>query len=124
MAEIKDITTGKQTVSSAGAVTGTLDTSAMSGDFTIKVRVPKLAAGKKVIIALEDTAHATPFSDAIQQAIWQAAGPIVPEAEKVFSIKSHDLPKVRFGATNTKLRFNVTAADASPAMEIHGWLEQ
>lgn len=124
MAEIKDITTGKQTVSGAGAVTGSLDTSGMSGDFTIKVRVPKLGAGKKAIFAIEDTANATPFSDAIQQVVWQAIGPIVPEAEKVWSIKSHELPNIRFGASNTKLRLNVTTVDSSPAMEVHAWLEQ
>jgi len=124
MPQISDITTGKQSVAAAGAVTGSLDTSAITGDFTVRLRVSALASGKRMIIALQDTANATPFSDAINQDVRQFVGEIVPSAPVEVSIQSYQLPLLRYGAANTKLRFNVLSVDGSPAGEVHGWLER
>jgi hypothetical protein len=124
MALINPIITGAQSPTTAGAITGSLDTSAMTGDFTIKVRVSALSSGKKATLALEDTAHGTPFSEAIQQWVQQLKGPYTKATDKVFSIHSRELPNIRFGATNTKLRFNLTAVDATPGLTVEAWLEQ
>ncbi len=121
---INPITTGAQSPTTAGAITGVLDTSGLTGDFTIKLRVTALGAGKKATIALEDTANATAFSDALQQWVQQVKGPYSANTEKVFSIRAYELPNMRFGAANTKLRFNLTAVDASPGLTVQGWLEQ
>jgi hypothetical protein len=122
MATITDITTGLQTVSAAGAVTGTLDISGMSGDFTVKVRVAALGAGKTAVIALEDTVNA--FTAAVQQAVVQVRGEIKPEAEKVFSFHKRDLPNFRLGTASAACRLNVLSCTATPGLKVHAWLER
>lgn len=61
-----DITTGVQTVTATGVVTGTLNTSAMNGDYTVFLNISGLTQGSTATIAIEDTASSTPFSDAQQ----------------------------------------------------------
>lgn len=124
MATITDITTGEQTVSATGAITGSLDTSALTGDYTVKVMVRGLSAGKKCLIVLEDTANASAFSDALQVAAFHFVGG-APTDGNFHERKSYDIPMTRFGATNTKLRLNCLAIDSTPGtVKAHGWLEQ
>ncbi len=124
MATISNITTGEQSVSATGAVTGSLDTSALSGAYTIKVRVRGLATGKKILIAVEDTANATPFSDKVQVAVAHFVG-VIPTDGNYREWTSYDIPSTRFGATNTALRLNVLAIDGSAGtVNVQGWLEQ
>lgn len=122
MATITDITTGVQTVTAAGAVTGTLDISGLSGDFTVKIRVTALSAGKTAVIALEDSVDE--FTNAVQQAVVQVSGEVKPEAEKVFSFKKADLPALRLGTTSAECRINVLSVTATPGLKVHAWLEQ
>ncbi len=64
---ISDITAGIQTVTASGPVTGTLDTSSLTGDFTVCVDVVSLTLASKAVICIEDTASpGAPFSDARQ----------------------------------------------------------
>jgi hypothetical protein len=116
------ITTGVQTVSSAGAVTGTLDVSGLSGDFTLKVEVTELSAAKTAVIALEDTVNN--FSAAVAQAVCQVKGPIVASAPKVFSWRSYDLPAFRIGVTSAVVRANVLLCTATPGLKMRAWIEQ
>jgi hypothetical protein len=109
MATQTDITTGFQTVSATGAVTGTLDTSALSGDSSIKLCVNGLAAGQTAQVAIEDTASATPFNDAHQVAVFHVQGQVQSQAEAWFAKRQYEIPATRFGAANTKLRANVLA---------------
>jgi hypothetical protein len=122
MATITDITTGVQTVTAAGAVTGTLDISGLSGDFTVKIRVTELSAEKTAVIALEDSVNA--FTAAVQQAVVQVRGAVKPEAEKVFSFKKADLPAFRLGTASGVCRINVLSVTATPGLKVHAWLEQ
>jgi hypothetical protein len=125
MALLNAITTGVQSPTSAGAITGSLDTSALTGKWSLKIRIAALAAGKTAIIAIEDTAHATPFSEAIAQAVIQVKGTITEgKSEKNFVIHDYELPGVRFGATNNKLRANLLAVTATPGLKVQVWLEQ
>jgi hypothetical protein len=129
MATIRDITTGVQTVSATGAVTGTLDVSALTGDYTVKVRVTGLAAGKSLQVALEDTAHATvvstsvEFDDATQPFVFSFTGGFDRDGI-VLSVRSYEIPMTRVGATNNKLRLNVQSGTSSIAAGVYGWLEQ
>ncbi len=125
MAKITDITTGEQAVASAGAVTGSLDTSAL-GTFTgsIKLMVRGLSAGKKALFVIEDTANATPFADAIQVAAKHFVGGMPTEGIAA-EWQAYDIPLTRFGASNTKLRLNCLSIDSSPGSVLaHAWLEQ
>lgn len=122
MSQPVDITTGVQTVSTAGAVTGTLDTSAFTGDYTIHLRIVGLSAGKRALIAIEDTANASAFSDARQIKVEHVVGTITQDVEQRFSYRANQLQMTRYGAANTKLRVNVLAVDASPGLKVHAYL--
>lgn len=119
---LTNITTGVQSVTGTGAVTGSLDTSALTGDYTVKVRVDALP-GETAIVAVEDTAHATPFSEAIPVAVFHVKGTVAAEGN-VYSFPKYLIPGTRFGATNNKLRVNVLSKTASGTMKVYGWLEQ
>jgi hypothetical protein len=116
-----DITTGTQTVTTTGAITGSLDTSALIAAYTVKAKL-KLDKGV-AIVALEDTANASAFSDAVQVAIFNIHGPTPAEGD-VRSVREYQIPGTRFGAANTKLRFNVLAIAGGGTLTTWGWLEQ
>ncbi|MDE2103013.1 MAG: hypothetical protein KGL39_37560 [Patescibacteria group bacterium] len=119
-----DITTGVQTLTSAGAATGTLDTSALTGDYTIKVQVTALTAGP-ARVCVEDTANATAFSDKTPVFCFDVNAGTIPGSGITQSVRAYQVPATRFGATNTKLRVYVyTLSGSSPSISVHGWLEQ
>jgi hypothetical protein len=125
MALLNAITTGVQSPTTAGAITGSLDTSALTGKWSLKIRIAALGAGKTAIIAIEDTASATPFNDAIAQTVIQVKGTITEgRSEKNFVIHDYELPGVRFGVANAKLRANLLAVTATPGLKVQIWLEQ
>jgi hypothetical protein len=120
---MNDITTGEQAVTTAGAVTGTLVTATMTSFKTIKLMCRGLAAGKRALFSVEDTANVTPFSDALQVAVAHFIGsqPIEGSAREW---ATYDIPLTRFGVTNSALRINCLAIDGTPGtVLVHGWLE-
>ncbi len=122
---LRDITTGEQTVAAAGAVTGSLDTSALvAADLkTVKLTVRGLAAGKRAVFAIEDTANATPYSDKIQVAVahFQGAQPTEGVSKEW---QTYDIPLTRFGVANSALRLNCLAIDGTPGtVKAHAWIE-
>ena len=133
-----DITTGVQTVTAAGVVTGTLNTSALSGDYTVFLNVSGLTQGAAATIAIEDTASSTAFSDAQQQAVFNVGGLIEQESEVTLSFRRYQVgtgleeadltlgsSAPRFGAANTALRAHVlTLTGSSASLSVHVWLEQ
>jgi len=121
VAAIANITTGEQTKTTTGAITGSLDTSAKSGDYTVKARF-KLDSGQKAVVALEDTANVTPFSDAVQVAIFHVVGG-QPADGSYHERKNYDIPGTRFGVTNSALRLNVLSISGG-TLTAFGWLEQ
>jgi hypothetical protein len=122
MAVITNITTGLQAPSSAGAVTGSLDISGLSGDFTIKIRIAELTAAKTVVFALEDTVDA--YSAVITHWVVQATGEIKQPADKVFSIKKQDIPAFRLGTSSAACRINMLFCTSTPGVKVHAWIEQ
>lgn len=126
MARRFDITTGIQTVTAAGAVTGTLDTSAITGNFTLHLRVWSLSAISGVasaMIALQDTANASAFSDAVTVVQVPLRGTV--GTEQAWCFRHYETPNARFGSTNTKFRVNVLSlTGGSPQLKLEAWLEQ
>jgi hypothetical protein len=121
----RDITTGEQAVAAAGAVTGSLDTSALAATAlkTVKLTVRGLAAGKRALFAIEDTASATPFNDAIQVAVAHFQG-TQPTEGTAKEWQTYDIPLTRFGVANSALRLNCLAIDATPGtVKAHAWIE-
>lgn len=119
---ISAITTGEQTVSATGAITGSLDTSAITGDFTICVRVRGLSGSQNARIAIEDTANSTPFSDVTTVCEFDVKGAEAVEGD-TFKVRSYDVPSIRIGGANNKLRANCTAISGSTSAEVDAWLE-
>jgi hypothetical protein len=118
-----DITTGAQTVAAAGAVTGVLATAALTNFKTVKLLVFGLSAGQRALFSIEDTANATPFSDARQVAVAHFIGaqPVDGNAKEW---ATYDIPLTRFGVANSALRVNCLAIDAGTGtVQVHGWLE-
>jgi hypothetical protein len=121
MATISNITTGEQSVTGTGAVTGTLNTSSLSGDYTIKMRIRSIVGtGPKVTI--EDTANSSAFSDAETVAVMDLSNAVGPDGITL-SWKKHDIPNTRFGSTNNKLRANCIIAPGTSCY-VYAWLEQ
>lgn len=116
-----DITTGVQSVTAAGALAGSLDTSALTGKYAVKLNF-SLTAGVAVV-ALQDTANASAFSDSVDVAVFHIKGPSSTEGI-VYSKQDYEIPATRFGAANTKLRFNVLSIAGGGTLAAHGWLEQ
>jgi hypothetical protein len=123
MATVTDITTGEQAVTAAGAVTGSLDTSGLTAFKTIKLTVRGLAAGKRALFAVEDTANATPYSDKVQVAVAHFQGSMPAEGVSK-EWQTYDIPLTRFGVANSALRLYCLAIDGTPGtVKAHCWLE-
>ena len=119
---MSDITTGERTgITTTGALTGSLDTSALTGKYAVKLRM-KLTAGVAVV-ALEDTANASAFSEPIQVAVFHIKGAGPAEGTE-HSRQDYEIPGTRFGASNTKLRFNLLSISGGGTLVAYGWLEQ
>jgi hypothetical protein len=115
---------GSGTLTAAGAVGSPLDTSGLTGDFTLHITITSLTAGKKAVIAVEDTASATPFDDAIEVAVFDIIGPIAAGAPWSVSKRAYELQGIRVGATNNKLRLKVLAIDSAASITLAGQLQQ
>jgi hypothetical protein len=85
------------------------------------IDVSALGAGAALRVAIEDTASSTPFSDAETVAVFDFRGGIGIDVCK--SVRSQDLPSVRSGATNNKLRANVTNVSTGSA-SFHAYISQ
>lgn len=116
-----DITTGEQTATTTGALTGSLDTSGLTGKWGVKLRF-SLTAGV-AIVALQDTASSTPFSDAVDIAVFEIKGQTATEGRTV-NKQDYEIPDTRFGGPNTKLRFSVLSIEGGGTLTAYGWLEQ
>jgi hypothetical protein len=124
LANVSQITTGEQAVTATGAVTGSLSTATLTGDFTVKVRVRGLSAGKALQLAVEDTANATPYSDVTQVAVAQFYGETLADGD-TRNWRQYEIPMTRFGVANSALRVNVQQISATPGtVLVDAWLEQ
>lgn len=121
---ILDITTGVQSPTAAGAVTGSLDTSALVGNYTIFIQILALGSGKKLRVAIEDTANASAFSEAQQVFVEDVVGPITAATPLSFAYEKYMIQNTRFGAANNKLRVNILAVDATPGLSLYCGLQQ
>jgi hypothetical protein len=111
------ITTGIQTVTSAGPVTGTLSTASLTNLSTIYLDVTGLSAGT-CRISIEDSATGA-FGDALPVKVWHfEAGTNV--AGITVSANSEDIPNLRKGATGNALRVNVLSLPTGATLTLAG----
>ena len=117
MAQPTDITTGLQTVSAAGAVTGTYDASALVAPFEVKIQVAS-SAPASVTIAFESSAAGT-FADKIANYVVNLP-PINAAAEQWISSPWYMLTGASYGSANNKFRLEVLAIASAANVAVHG----
>jgi hypothetical protein len=114
-------TNGEQTVTATGPISGTLDTSALNSNLRIRAFIRGLGANQSIRIAIEDTASATPFSDAAIVTEFDIKGALPPEGTYL-NRSYYELPDVRVGSANTKLRGNCTAITGGASVQVKLWV--
>lgn len=115
---LSDITTGLQTVTGTGAVTGSLDISGITGDYTLKIRVAELPAAEDAELVIEDTVDN--FTASVVRGVLNVPGGL---QERTFSFLKRDLKTMRAGTASAKVRINVRTKSASGNLKLHAWLE-
>lgn len=119
----KPITTGPQTLTAAGPFTGVLDTSALTGDYTIEVELLDISPNTTARVAIEDaTAFTGDAPDNLPVAVWHFQGPGlltgpaqaagIQQEPRNYSARRFEVRDTRIGAANTKLRATLVSINA------------
>ncbi len=109
------ITTGMQTVTAAGPVTGTLSTATLPNLSTIYLDVTGLTSGT-CRISIEDSATGT-FADALPVKVWHFEPGENSEGITV-SANSEEIPNLRKGATGNAMRVNVLSLASGATLSL------
>jgi hypothetical protein len=115
------------TVSAAGAIGGTtgLDISGVTGDFTIRLTVRKLTSASgtpRARIVIEDTVNA--FTASIPIVAENIEGPFPEETPVTFSWRKYEVPSLRAGIANAKIRINVVElSGTTPSLAVEGFVD-
>jgi hypothetical protein len=114
------ITTGMQTVTAAGPVTGLLGTAALTNLSTLYLDVTGLTSGT-CRISIEDSATGT-FADALPVKVWHfVAGE--PADGITVSAALDEIPNIRKGATGNALRVNVLSLSSGATLNLSGTVD-
>ncbi len=111
------ITTGIQTVTASGPVTGTLSTAALPNLSTVYLTVTGLSSGT-CRIAIEDSATGT-FGDAIPVKVWHFTSG-EPASGITVSAAADELVSIRKGANGNALRVNVLSLSTGSTLSLSG----
>ncbi len=111
------ITTGIQTVTAIGPVTGTLATAGLPNLSTIYLDVTGLSSGT-CRISIEDSANGA-FTDALPVKVWHFAPGSEPAGINV-SAALDEIPNIRKGATGNALRVNVLSLAGGATLSLAG----
>jgi len=114
------ITTGSQTVTAAGPVTGTLSTSGLPNLSTLYLDVTGLSSGT-CRISIEDSATGN-FGDALPVKVWHFENGEPADGVTV-SANSEELVNLRKGATGNALRVNVLSLAAGATLNVSGTVD-
>ena len=105
-----------------GSTSTALDVSTWTGDWTARVLVTSLVAGKSALIALQDSADN--FSADIKTLYTlNVTGAVGADAPIEQSIRAYQAPSSRVGVTSGKLRLTVQSADAGASVNAKLTLE-
>ena len=117
--------TGNGAYASGGAISQASDISGVLADWTLKLRVESLTAGKKIQIALQDSVDGF-VNDIVTRATVNVQGQIMSSptfAAKDFEWRKYDVPSTRFGTASARLRLSVLAVDAAATAVVSAWYE-
>jgi hypothetical protein len=123
MASLISITTIQAPTTKSAAFQGAgVDVSGITGDWTLKIRVTKLTAGKNARFQFTDSTDN--FStDKVAGRTLSFAGEISPAADVTRSVQKYDFPQLRMGVASAKLRLEITAIDAGGSVDYTAWIE-
>ena len=114
------ITTGIQTVTATGPVTGTLSTASLPNLSTIYLDVTGLSSGT-CRISIEDSATGT-FTDALPVKVWHFE-PGTNAGGINVSAALDEIPNMRKGATGNALRVNVLSLAGGATLSLSGTVD-
>jgi hypothetical protein len=122
MASLISITTIQAPITKSAAFQGAgVDVSGITGDWTLKIRVTKLTAGKTVRFQFSDTVDN--FTAVTAGRTLSFAGEISPAADVTRSVQKYDFPQLRMGVASAKVRLEITAIDAGGSVDYTAWVE-
>jgi len=98
-----------------------LDISAITGDWTLKLRVGKLTAAKKARFVFVDSVDA--FTNKIPVFVASVKGETALGNDRIFSVQKKDCPSARFGTGSAVLRLELAEIDGSSSVDYEAWLE-
>ena len=93
---------------------GSIDVSALSGDFTLTLTIHSLTGAKRASICVQDSLDSFASDATTQAAAENIAGPIGPPPGPpvVYTWRSYQLPSSRIGQASAKLRLFISSLDA------------
>jgi len=107
----------------AATLSQALPIAAITGDFTVRVRVESLTPGKNIQIAIQDSVDGF-VNDIVTRATINVEGAVLTTAMlDAIEARSYQIPSMRFGVANAKMRLNVLAIDAAATAVITAWYE-
>lgn len=114
------ITTGIQTVTATGPVTGTLSTAALPNLSTLYLDVTGLSSGT-CRISIEDSATGT-FADALPVKVWHFTAGSTSSGINV-SAEAEEIENLRKGASGNAMRVNVLSLASGATLSLAGTVD-
>lgn len=115
--------TGTGAYTSGGVVTQALNVAAVTGDFTLDMRLENLTASKNVLVSIQESQDGF-VADIRTLAVFSYSGPPPTGGTISQSVRKYQLPINRFGTANTTMRLYVQAIDGSATANLTCFLEQ
>jgi hypothetical protein len=110
-------------VTKAGTFQGAgVDVSGITGDWSLRIKVTKLTAGKNVRFQFTDSADNFSADKGVGPTFC-FTGEIQPVADVTRTIRKQDMPTFRLGVASAKLRLEITAIDAGGSVDYSAWVE-
>jgi hypothetical protein len=114
---------GVATFAATSVVSQALDISGVTGDFTVRLRVEALTAAKNIQIAIQDSVDGF-VADIVTRKTINVKGAVLTGAMlDVIECRKYDIPSMRFGTANARMRINVLAIDAATSATVTCWYE-
>lgn len=107
--------TGTGAYTSGGQVTEAVDISGLTGDFTLTADVDLLTLGSKVLLAVQDSADGF-VNDIKTLAVVNLTGAVALAAPLSYTWRGYDLPSIRLGLANGRIRMFVQSIDSSSSV--------
>ena len=115
--------TGTGSYTSGGKVSIAQDISGLSNDFSVRLIITALTAAKNAVVCIQDSADGY-ASDIVTLACVNPSGFTGTSTPLHFVWRKYQLPSLRLGVTNGRLRVNVQAIDGSASVSTSLSIEQ